>query len=149
MIKQYGKRALVDVLGELGIPALILVSSWERAIDLKGAGCRLLGEPGFARWSPGELGVLWEGARSRTGGGDAQKLELVRECGELSGAPGILLHELGEAEHSICSKPMLNRARLLHAEWENGTRALRGEDMVGVTGRFPDKDGRFHWDEKA
>jgi hypothetical protein len=147
LIRQYGERALVDALGELGIPVLIMVSSWERAVDLKGAGCRLLGEPGFGRWTPMELDVLWERSRSHTGGGKEQKLELVRECGELSGAPGILLHELRAAEFDRYGEPNLHRARLIHAEWQNGSRALKGEDMGGVTGRFPDKDGRFHWDE--
>jgi hypothetical protein len=40
----------------------------------------------------------------------------------------------------------MRRARLIAAEWENGIRALNGEDMQGVVGRFPDKDGVFHWD---
>jgi hypothetical protein len=146
LIRQYGERALVDTLGELGIPVLIMVSSWERAVNLKEAGCRLLGEPGFGRWTPMELDVLWERSRPYTGGGKAQNLELVRECGELSGAPGILLHELERAKYSTYSEPILHRARLINAEWENGRRALNGEDMGGVTGQFPDKDGRFHWD---
>jgi hypothetical protein len=146
LIRQYGERALVDALGELGIPVLIMVSSWERAVNLKEAGCRLLGEPGFGKWTPTELDVLWERSRPYTGGGKAQNLELVRECGELSGAPGILLHELRGAEFDRHSEPLLQRARLIHAEWENGRRALNGEDMQGVTGRFPDKDGVFYWD---
>jgi hypothetical protein len=147
LIRQYGERALVDALGELGIPVLIMVSSWERAVNLKEAGCRLLGEPGFGKWTPTELDVLWERSRPYTGGGKEQKLELVRECGELSGAPGILLHELERAKHSMYSEPILHRAKLINAEWENGRRALNGEDMGGVTGQFPDKDGRFHWGE--
>jgi hypothetical protein len=146
LIRRYGERALVDALGELGIPVLIMLTSWEQAVDLKEAGIRLLGEPGFGRWTPTELDVLWERSRSHTGGGKEQKLELVRECGELSGAPGILLHELEMAKYSTCSEPNLHRARLIHAEWLNGSRALNGEDMGGITGRFPDKDGRFHWD---
>jgi hypothetical protein len=40
----------------------------------------------------------------------------------------------------------MHRARLIDAEWYNGIRALNGADMQGVTGRFPDKDGVFHWD---
>jgi hypothetical protein len=34
----------------------------------------------------------------------------------------------------------------MNAEWENGSRALSGEDMAGVSGRFPDQNGVFHWD---
>jgi hypothetical protein len=39
------------------------------------------------------------------------------------------------------------RSRLIDAEWRNGIRALNGEDMNGVHGRFPDKDGKFYWEE--
>jgi hypothetical protein len=41
----------------------------------------------------------------------------------------------------------MHRAKLIAVEWENGIRALNGEDIQGVTGRFPDKDGTFHWDK--
>jgi hypothetical protein len=41
----------------------------------------------------------------------------------------------------------MRRAGLIAAEWENGIRALNGEDMKETTGRFPDKNGTFHWDE--
>ena len=41
--------------------------------------------------------------------------------------------------------PNMLRAKLIDTEWKNGVRALNGEDMKGVTGRFPDKDGVFHW----
>lgn len=153
LIKQYGARQVVEtVRGELGIPTLILVTSWERAIELKGVGCQLLGEPGFGRWTPAELDTLWAQPRtcsSKKGATvevDAETLALIKECGKLSGSPGILMHELMEAELGGCNKPMRHRARLMNAEWENGTRALKGEDMQEVTGQFPDKDGRFRWD---
>ena len=155
LIKQYGARQVVETLRrQLGIPALILVTSWERAIELKGVGCQLLGEPGFGRWTPEELDTLWAQPRTSCRYSkrarvevDAETLALIKECGELSGSPGILMHELVEAEGGECSKPMRHRARLMNAEWENGTRALKGGDMQAVTGQFPDKDGRFHWDE--
>ena len=154
LIKQYGARRVVETLKwELGIPTLILVTSWEQAIELKRVGCKLLGEPGFGRWTPAELDSLWAQPRtcsSKKGATvvvDEETLALIKECGKLSGSPGILMHELMEAELGECNKPMRHRARLMNAEWENGTRALSGEDMQGVTGRFPDKDGRFHWDE--
>ena len=137
---------------ELDIPTLILVTSWELAIELKeGMGCRLLGEPGFGRWTPAELDSLWAQPRTRSSKPgvvvDEETLALIKECGELSGSPGILMHELMEAELGECNRSMRRRARLMNAEWENGTRALNGEDMQGGVGRFPDKDGRFHWDE--
>jgi hypothetical protein len=40
------------------------------------------------------------------------------------------------------------RAELINTEWENGIRALSGENMQGVTGQFPDKDLRFRWERR-
>ena len=70
---------------------------------------------------------------------EAKKPEL-RECALLSGSPGMLEFESHEED-----KPNMHRARLIAAEWENGIRALNGEDMQGVVGQFPDKNGTFHW----
>jgi hypothetical protein len=51
LIRKQGEKDLVNTLDTLGIPVLILVSSWERAVDLKKQGCLLLGEPGLGSWS--------------------------------------------------------------------------------------------------
>jgi hypothetical protein len=58
LIKQHGVTQLVDSLCELEIPVLILVNSWERAVELSNSGCQLLGEPGFARWTEDDLNEL-------------------------------------------------------------------------------------------
>ena len=140
LIKQYGENDLVNSLYRLGIPVLLLVSSWERAIDLKKQGCLLLGEPGFGRWTEQELDNMYdtfpEQLKRKV---EANKPEL-RECARLSRSPGIL-----EFESHDEFKPNMRRAKLIAAEWENGIRALNGEDMQGVVGKFPDKDGTFHW----
>jgi hypothetical protein len=141
LLKQYSEKELVDTLDTLGIPALILTGSWERALDLKKQGCLLLGEPGLGRWTPQELDELYETFPERTKRRvEATKPEL-RECALLARSPGVLVFESHDE-----TKPSMHRARLIDAEWRNGIRALNGEDMQGVTGRFPDKDGVFHWD---
>ena len=143
LIKKYGETDLVNALYTLGIPVLILVSSWERAVDLKKEGCMLLGEPGLGSWTQQELDTLYntfpENLRRKV---EANKPEL-RECALLSGSPGILVFDSRDE-----FQPNMHRARLVAAEWENGIRALNGEDMKDTTGRFPDKNGTFHWDEK-
>ena len=143
LIKQFGEKGLVDTLDTLGIPVLILVSSWERAVNLKREGCLLLGEPGLGRWTQQELDNLYDTFPERL----KRKVETckpeVRECAVLAGSPGIL-----EFESHDDIKPNMHRARLIGAEWDNGIRALKGEDMTGITGRFPDKDSVFHWDAK-
>jgi hypothetical protein len=142
LIKQYGEKDLVNTLDTLGIPVLILVGSWERAVDLRKQGCLLMGEPGLGRWTPQELDDLYETFPERT----KRKVETskpeLRECALLAGSPGILVFESHDE-----FKPSMHRAKLIAAEWENGIRALNGEDIQGVTGRFPDKDGTFHWDK--
>jgi hypothetical protein len=141
LLRQYGEKDLVDTLDTLGIPVLILVGSWERAIDLKKQGCLLLGEPGLGRWTPQELDDLYETFPVRI----KRKVEATKpdlcECALLAGSPGILVFDSHDE-----NKVNMHRARLIDAEWRNGIRALNGEDMAGITGRFPDKDGVFHWD---
>ncbi len=97
LTQQHGEKApLVDALNELAIPELTLVSSWEWAVERKEQGCRLLG----GWWTPEELAVLWASRPPLTRGVDAKELDLVKECCKLSGAPGILLHGLGDADYS-------------------------------------------------
>ena len=141
IIKTYGETNLVNTLYTLGIPVLILVSSWERAVDLKKQGCMLLGPTLLGFWTQQELDTLYntfsEHLKRKV---EANKPEL-RECALLAGSPGILVFESHDE-----FKPSMRRAKLIAAEWENGIRALNGEDMQGVTGRFPDKNSNFHWD---
>ena len=141
IIKKYGETDLVNTLYTLGIPVLILVSSWERAVDLKKQGCMLLGEPGLGSWTQQELDTLYNtfpGHLKQKA--EADKPEL-RECALLAGSPGIFVFDSRDE-----FKPNMHRARLVAAEWQNGIRALNGEDMAGISGRFPDKMGTFHWD---
>ncbi len=144
LIKQHGEKALVDGLRELEIPVLIIVNSWERAVELKKAGCVLVGEPGFGRWTEDELNDLF-----KTFSPEIQEKRATAEPGfmgaaVMSGAPGILVYECRFGD--MIQHNML-RARLMRNEWVNGMRALQGQDMGEITGRFPDKNGNYHWDE--
>lgn len=147
VVKRHGEKNVVEAIRELNIPALILFTSWERAVDmLKQDGCQLLGEPGLGRWHWKELAKLYysfpEDIRKKA---ETQKDELFR-CALLSGSPGILQFETYTSAYNDSKGPNIRRAQLIDQEWENGIRALNGEDMQGVTGRFPDKDHNFHWD---
>jgi hypothetical protein len=143
LIKQYGANEMVDGLRELGIPVLIMVTSWERAVELKRAGCVLVGEPGFGRWTEDELNDLYqsfpESVREKC---KPIRLELAGTS-VMSGSPGVLFHE---CHHGQKASTNMLRARLMQNEWINGMRALQGQDMGEITGRFPDKQGTFHWD---
>ena len=145
LIKQHGGTGLVDGLRELEIPVLILVNSWERAVELRNSGCQLLGEPGFARWSEDELNELLKTFPEDVHAKDSATWLSLMGIGVLSGSPGIFsagYHERGEKSKSA----NLRRAQLMHMEWQNGMRALQGQDMGDTTGMFPDKNGTFHWD---
>jgi hypothetical protein len=141
LLKRYNETDLAEAVRELNIPTLLLFSSWERAVDmLKQEGCLLLGEPGLGRWHWQELASLYysfpEPNRLQA---EPLKAEL-HHCALLSGSPGILQHEVYTG-----STPNMLRAELINTEWVNGIRALNGENMQGVTGKFPDKDLHFQW----
>lgn len=145
LVKRLGEKDVAEAVRELNIPALILFSSWERALDmLKQDQCQLLGEPGLGRWHWRELAQLYysfpEDIRKDA---DTRKDEL-HQCAILSGSPGILQFETYSIKNT--KSPNMLRAQLINQEWENGIRALSGENMRGTTGRFPDKDHTFHWD---
>ena len=145
LIKYHGVERLVDGLRELDIPVLILVNSWERAVELSNSGCQLLGEPGFARWTEDELNELLKTYPEEIHAKDSATWLSLMGVGVLSGSPGIFMagyHERGEKS----KRANMRRAKLMNDEWVNGILALSGEDMADTTGRFPDKNGTFHWD---
>ena len=101
---------------------------------------QLLGEPGLGRWTREELEELYETFPDSLKQTAQAKAPNVMSCAALAGSPGILYYESHE-EYT----PNMARAQLIDIEWNNEIRALSGEDMQGVTGRFPDKNHRFHW----
>ena len=144
VLSKYDARYTFAELQELDVPVLVLVSSWEHALDLKKLGAQVLGTPGFARWTKDELAQLYRTLPDS----NKKKRELnitdnFMEYATLAGCPGILIND---AYEGVVRGPNMLRAQIIDAEWRNGIRALNGEDMQGVTGRFPDKKGVFHWD---
>lgn len=147
LVKRYGENDILEAVSELDIPVLMLFTSWERAVDmLKHYGCKLLGdEPGLGRWNSEDLAKLYDlFPKDIKNKADTRKDELHR-CALLSGSPGILQFETYTSGDS--REPSLHRAQLIDTEWKNGIRALNGENIQGITGRFPDKDHVFHWDD--
>jgi len=144
LLKRYNEKDLAEALRELNCPTLLLFGSWERAVDmLKQEGCRLLGEPGLGRWHWQDLAKLYDSFPEDIRKQADKKKDEIRRCALLSGSPGILQFETYRSAES--KGPSMLRAELIDTEWENGIRALNGEDMQGITGHFPDKDLRFRW----
>ena len=142
ILKHYTEAECVEALHQVGFPVLLLVSSWERALELtKQEGCQLLGKPGFGRWTEDELTFLF---KTYDDNYDCTKKDNAIQIATIGGSPGILFEEkFGDSDGR--NLPM---AKHIDVEWKNGIRALNGEDMQCVTGRFPDKNGYFHWDSK-
>ena len=86
--------------------------------------------------------------------GQEEKAELMR-LSVVSGSAGYLVYEASSHDpfrgfQSDTGRRMARRAELLAAEWRNGVRAMGGGEEEGgdgcAVGRFPDRDGVFHWD---
>ena len=83
-----------------------------------------------------------------------QEREELLRLSTLAGAAGFLtfsIHEKQQQHAGTHHKSMTKRAEILAAEWRNGINALTTTttttgETVGACGRFPDKNGIFHWD---
>ena len=147
VLSKYDARYIFAELQELDVPVLVLVSSWEHALDLKKLGARVLGTPGFARWTKDELAQLYYSLPDSNKKRELNVTDNFMECATLAGCPGILINDAYEYKEGVIRGPNMLRSRLIDAEWRNGIRALNGEDIVEA-GRFPDKAGKFHWQEE-
>jgi len=148
LLRRYNEKDLAEALRELNVPTLLLFGSWERAVDmLKQESCRLLGEPGLGRWHWQDLAKLYDSFPEDIRKQADTKKDALRRCALLSGSPGILQFETYRCAES--KDPSMLRAELIDTEWENGIRALNGENMQGVTGQFPDKNLRFRWEKSS
>ena len=150
ILEHHSEAECVEVLNEVEFPVLLLVSSWERTLELKKQGCQMLCQekPGFGRWTEEELSNLFKTYRN-----EVQVRVLAETTQEtpvqlatLAGSPGILFEECFGDKEII--ERRRRRAELIDAEWRNGIRALCGTEEIPpvITGRFPDKNGEFHWD---
>ena len=148
LLKHFETGEVLGTLRELDSPVLLLFSSWERALEMVVAGCRQLAHPSIGRWTEEELTMLYDSLSADVRANiQHKKVELLR-CAVLSGSPGVLFFEAAQMSVVPSSIPDMKRARLIDAEWRNGILALSGEAVVdGVVGRFPDKNGVFHWEE--
>jgi len=123
---------LLQALRETGLGVLLIVSSWEHAVELRDAGCKLLGPADCGRWQAEHLEELQQKL------GKAPNKEAMR-LSILSGTP---LYMIYEDEHD--GKRDARRALLQDAEWCKGVLALE-QGVVLEPGTFPDKTGIFHW----
>ena len=126
---------LLVFLRELNVGVLLIVSSWERAMELRQAGCELLGDAGCGRWTEEHLREFGNNKPEQ----ERRALSLDEESmrlAVLSGSPLYLVSELNDF-----SAP---RAVIQDVEWANGIKALE-TGVVETSGFFPDKNGKFHW----
>lgn len=145
-----GKTAdeAIAPIRELNTPTVLVVSSWERARELRDKyGCKLVEPVGAGRWTRDQLETLFQtlppSVKDKWEGQDKEEL---MQLSVMAGAAGYLTYVAREDKH----KSNTRRAVILADEWRNGVRALdAGEEWKGdicAVGRFPDKDGVFHWD---
>ena len=132
---------LLYALRETGVGVLLLVSSWERAMELCGAGCELLGNAGCGRWKAEELEAL-----RMTLGHD--QTEENMSLSVLSGTPMYLTLNHHDKDTQRAAVREARRAVIQDTEWRKGILALEQGVIMGV-GTFPDRDGYFHWGDPS
>jgi len=141
MYYQQDHNDLLHALRETGVGVLLLVSSWERAMELRGAGCELLGNAGCGRWKAEELEAL------RTTLGMDQDEEIMK-LSILSGTPMYLTSHHHDRNTQRAATREARRAVIQDIEWRKGILALEQGVIMGA-GTFPDRDGYFHWGDPS
>lgn len=119
---------------------LLVFKSWVSAKEFKRlANAKLVAHPDWGRWMVDELNALKEITPTTRAPGDADQILSYAIAGS---SPGLLKFNLTDAEPLKVAQV---RSQIYQREWTNGILALTGGDPLGP-GRFPDGDGRFHWD---
>lgn len=123
---------------------LVLLTSWERAVQLRDEGCYTIILPPTlsSRWTKEQLASLFCILSIRDTWKDDEKEELLR-LAAISGTPG----DLTAAIHG--GKNCVKRAAMLEREWQMGEKALlnlEAAECENGVGRFPDRNGIFHWE---
>ena len=140
---------IIGPIRELNTSTVLVVSSWERALELRDThGCKLIGPAGIGRWTADQLESLFltlpQAIQDSCVG---QEREELLRLSTLAGASGFLTFSIHEMkQHESAHQFMAKRAEILDAEWRNGINALTGQVGACAVGRFPDKNGIFHWD---
>jgi hypothetical protein len=120
---------------------LLVFHSWEVAQEVKAlVDAKLVVHPGCGRWTSDELIVLKDAiGRDPAGCDEALRLAVA------SGSPSVLISRLMHLEPFKITEI---RAEIYENEWTQGILALTGGTPLGP-GRFPDREGRFHWEKPA
>lgn len=119
---------------------LLVVTSWEIAMQLRDMGCKILDCP--RRWTADQLALLFTALPAEVQAKFACrcKRENLIRLATLSGTPGYLTFEAHKE-----TPPSQKYARVLNMEWQKGMNALEGIPSTGSEpGWFPDKNGVFH-----
>jgi hypothetical protein len=121
---------------------LLIFNSWESAKDFKDAAdAKLVAHPDTGRWTEDELAALRDITHIKHTHAPENCDEILR-LSITGGSPGLLHFGLHYFEPLEVSRA---RARIYENEWTQGTLALTGGIPTGP-GRFPDKEGIFHWE---
>jgi len=143
----------LDVLRELADESvatqkfniLLIVTSWERAIELRDIGCTVIESP--SRWTKDQLSSLFSTfpATVKEKYSSEEKEELMN-LATLAGTPGYLTFEAHSGYKK--GKPCPRYASIFDLEWRKGTAALTMNGKPPESpGRFPDKDGIYHHED--
>ena len=100
-------------------------------MELRDAGCEMMGREGCGRWKPAELVAL-----RATLGTLSNEDEIMR----LSVQSGTPMYLTSSYDVQLDAR----RAVIQDAEWRKGILALE-QGVVVEAGTFPDRKGRFHW----
>jgi hypothetical protein len=124
---------------------LLVFNSWESVREFKDR-CgpsypRLVADPGLGRWTKDELTALRDITPIRSSTTD-DKYDEILNLSIIGGSPSMLHDALNKFETLKATRA---RSFIYEYEWTQGILALTGCTPTGP-GRFPDKDGNFHWD---
>ena len=132
------------------VKVLLLVTSWELALELRDDGkCKLVSsDAACGRWNYDHLVGAWKTLplKTRLQWTDEERATLLRLCVE-TGAVGDLMFHVTQ-KSSFNEKRLARRGSLLNNEWSMGVRTLDGHAEPGEVGVFPDRHGRFHHPER-
>jgi len=127
------------------VKVLLLVTSWELALELRDDGkCKLVSsDAACGRWNYDHLVGAWKTLplKTRLQWTDEEHTNLLRLCVE-TGAVGDLMFHVTQ-KSSFNEQRLARRGSLLGNEWSMGIRALDGHAEPGEVGVFPNRHGRF------
>lgn len=131
------------------VKVLLLVTSWELALELRDDGkCKLVSQDAACgRWNYDHLVGAWKTLPlyTRLQWTDEEHTNLLSFVVE-TGAVGDLVFHV-EEKSRFSDKNLAKRGAVLNNEWSMGIRALDGHAEPGDVGVFPDRHGRYRYPE--